>query len=578
MVEVAKCLGKHRYLLASCILVTAFATSTCAQDIERLADQKALSIHGGIDARAIFYKASGIAPRYLPFNYFLTGTPVVTLYGIQVPLYFSFSRQQNSFTQPFNQFGLSPEYKWVTVHAGYRNLQYSPFTLAGHTFLGAGIDMRPGKWRIGGMYGRFNKATVLDTLQGVYIENFSFRRTGYAAKVGYGTDQSYFDIITLRAKDHPQSVQGSEQTSLDSMHITPAENWVNGFQGRIALLKGKLIVEIDGAFSLYTNDTRLGAIADSSLNDEIKRFERFTTVNYSSELYGAFQASVAYKVRFMSLKLQYRFVDAGYKSMGAYFLNNDLENWTINPSFNLAQGMIRFYGSLGVQRDNLQNTKRATAHRIIGAANLSAQFTDNFGVDVSYTNFSNTQRARTIRFADSLRVAQSTQNFSFSPRFTKVTALHSQSIFLSLNMNIFKELNQNRSPEGAGNDISTKTYFATYQLGFLASRSSIFLTLNHTRLGNDVIKDRNTGLTVGGTKSFSNNKFVLTASSSYLRSNRNGEPGYILNESVQARYNAHAKHSFPLIITFLGNYPKGQSDLQRKFTEIRAEVGYNFNF
>lgn len=562
----------------TCVLLVFLCIPAHGQDIGQLTKQQPFAITGGIDARAIFYKASGISPRYLPFNYYLSGTPVISLYGIQIPLYFSFSRQQNSFSQPFNQFGLSPEYKWVKVHAGYRNLHYSNFTLAGHTFLGGGLELRPGKWRIDGMYGRFNKATVLDTLQGVYVENFSFQRTGYTVKLGYGTERSYFDLITLRAKDHANSAEPHERASLDSMSITPGENWVNGFQGRLTIFDGKVILESDGAISLYTHDSRLNAIPDSVLNDDIKRFENFVPVNSSSQLYGAFQASASYKIRSLTLKLQYRFVDAGYKSMGAYFLNNDLENWTINPAVTLAQGKVRFYGSVGFQRDNLQNTKRATARRIIGAANVTAQLNENLGVDVSYTNFSNTQRARTIRFADSLRVAQSTQNLSISPRYIKISPLHTQSVIVSLNWNIFKDLNENHTLEDLGNDIITQTYFITYNLGFTASRSSVFVTLNHTRLSNEVIQDRNTGLTLGGSKSFSHNKIVLTASSSYLQSRRNGDPGFILNESIQARFNAHDRHSFPVMVSFLGNYPKNESAIQRKYTEVRAEIGYNFNF
>jgi len=39
---------------------------------------------------------------------------------------------------------MSPYYKWITIHVGYRNINYSQFTLAGHTILGAGIELHPG--------------------------------------------------------------------------------------------------------------------------------------------------------------------------------------------------------------------------------------------------------------------------------------------------------------------------------------------------------------------------------------------------------------------------------------------------
>jgi hypothetical protein len=565
------------YSYLTFVLFLFFFQSVIAQDVAQLGSSKPFTFHGGIDARVMAYSANGIPSRYLPFNYLISGSPVLSLYGVEVPFYFSFSRQQNSYTQPFNQFGLSPQYKWITLHAGYRNLNYSPFTLAGHTFLGAGVDLRPGRWRIGAMYGRFNKATVLDTLQGIYFENFSYRRTGYSMKLGYGTDHNYFDIITLNAKDDVASAPSSQHSLLDSLKITPASNWVNGYQTRLSILDDKLVFESDGAFSLYTSDTRLGTVEDSTIRENIKPYERFTTINYSSELYGAFQASIKYKLKLMSIKLQYRYVEAGYKSMGAYFLNNDLENWTINPSFMDANGKIRFNGSLGFQRDNLQELKHSTSKRVIGAANLSAEFTGNLGLDLSYSNFSNTQRANVVRFADSLRIAQSTTNLSLSPRFIKTTATRSHSVVVSVNYNQFKELNSNRELPQSGNDLITQTYFATYQLGFLASRSSLFATYNFAKLGNDLIKDQNTGVTIGGSKTFQN-RMMLSGSSSYLWSNRNGALGHILNESVQLRFTPYAKHSFQFMLVFIGNYPDTPSEFQRKFTELRTELGYSFNF
>jgi hypothetical protein len=569
--------GKIQFYL-SIILISALWHHAAAQDLEQIRHEKKLQLMGGIDARAIFYNANGIAPRYLPFNYLITGTPVLSVYGVQVPVYFSFSRQQSAVTQPFNQFGLSPTYKNLTIHAGYRNLQYSPFTLAGHTFLGGGADYRPGKWRLGGMYGRFNKATVLDTLQGIYIENFSYKRTGYALKAGYGTEQNFFDLIILHGKDHTGSAPLSEKSFLDSLKITPAENFVNGFHTRLMLIKNKLFFESDGALSLYTTDIRTSPVEDSTIQKKIRFYENFTTINYSTEIYGAFQASLTYRVKAMSLRLQYRYVEPNYKSMGAYFLNNDLENLTINPTFMLGEGKVRFTGSLGLQRDNLQKLKGSTSNRVIGAANISAELNEYLGADLSYTNFSNTQRARTVRFADSLRVAQTTQNLSFSPRYMKSNALHSHSVMLSYNYNQFQEYNAQRALEFSGNDIITQTWFATYQHGFLASRSSLFGTLNYARLGNNLIEDTNSGLTIGGSKILLSNKLMLSASSSYLWSKRNGERGRILNESLQARYGLDAHNTLNFMLIFLGNYPETASELMRKFTELRVEIGYAYNF
>src|SRR5258705_13313305 len=117
------------------ILLILFAEKSLSQQVEKMLQSKPVVLSGNLNVTTIFYNAKGIPSRYLPFNYVISGNPVLSIYGIQVPVSFVIGKQQSSFTQPFNQFGLSPSYKWITVHGGYRNLFFSPYTLAGHTFL-----------------------------------------------------------------------------------------------------------------------------------------------------------------------------------------------------------------------------------------------------------------------------------------------------------------------------------------------------------------------------------------------------------------------------------------------------------
>src|SRR5689334_20763279 len=163
-------------IITSLLLIATM--SLRAQQVEKMIDAKPVVVSGSFDATAIFYQANGITDRYLPFNYVISGTPVISFYGWQIPFSIIIGKQQSSFTQPFNQFGMSPSYKWITIHAGYRNLNFSPFTLAGYTFLGGGVELTPGKFRFAAMYGQFNKATSFDTAQSLYFSNFSYRRTG----------------------------------------------------------------------------------------------------------------------------------------------------------------------------------------------------------------------------------------------------------------------------------------------------------------------------------------------------------------------------------------------------------------
>lgn len=552
------------------------STSLRAQQVEQMIHAKPVVLSGSLDATAIVYQANGIADRYIPFNYVISGAPVISVYGWQIPFSITLGKQQSSFTQPFNQFGMSPSYKWITIHAGYRNLNFSPFTLAGYTFLGGAIELTPGKFRFAAMYGQFNKATSLDTAQSLYFSNFSYRRTGMAVKIGYGTQNSFIDLIALKAKDDANSIKSGKQL-IDSLGISPAEDLVVGYNMRVGIWKQHLSFESNGAISLYTNDINSPSIQDSSFDKGVKSLNSIASVKTSSELYGAVEAAIRYKTRHFSVRLQYRHIDPGYQSMGAYFLNNDLENYTIAPSFTILKNKLRFSGSLGIQHDDLSNNKRAQSKKIIGSSNLSAEITQRFGVDLSFSNYSINQTVKTIRFADSLKVVESNRQFSFTPRYVIAGATISHTVLFSANISQAIELNPARTDSLDG-DINTDNYILNYQLGFTQKAASVFISLNYTQMKSAVLTDGNMGATVGGTKSWNKGKVTLSLNGSYLLSKRDEQKGTIIAGSMQARYNFYKKHAFHLAAYYTDNTPGQPTSYYPKYNEVRAEIGYGFSF
>ncbi|MBK8343288.1 MAG: hypothetical protein IPL12_08230 [Bacteroidetes bacterium] len=158
------------------------------------------------------------------------------------------SEQERSFRQPFNQFGASPQYKWITVHAGYRNITFSPYTLAGHSFLGGGVELNPGKFRFGAIYGRFIKAVRADSVLILPGES-AYDRYAFSVKMGVGKPTNYFDLIYLRGWDDPNAIINPEDTS----SARPATNNVIGFTLYQKLWKNFLF-KMNTAASVYTND------------------------------------------------------------------------------------------------------------------------------------------------------------------------------------------------------------------------------------------------------------------------------------------------------------------------------------
>lgn len=106
------------------------------QDLSQIGKGEAIKVNGGISVSQLFNSSFGGEQRRDPYNYYLNGNLNFSIYGLSIPLTFNFSNQQFGFQQPFNQYGLSPTYKWITLHAGYTSMSFSPYTLSGHLFLG----------------------------------------------------------------------------------------------------------------------------------------------------------------------------------------------------------------------------------------------------------------------------------------------------------------------------------------------------------------------------------------------------------------------------------------------------------
>ena len=201
-----------------------------AQNLESIGTEKPILVSGGISASQIFYTADGIESRRDPYSYFLTGNLNLSLYGWSVPLSFALSNQNRSFQQPFNQFGLHPTYKWVTGHFGYANMSFSPYTLSGHIFRGAGVELVPGKFHFSAMVGQLQRAVPIDTVRNSVP---AFERNGFGFKTGYRDGGDFAELSVFHGED-----------DVNSLNILPEDNSLLPEENlAIGLSLGKTIFE-----------------------------------------------------------------------------------------------------------------------------------------------------------------------------------------------------------------------------------------------------------------------------------------------------------------------------------------------
>jgi hypothetical protein len=557
--------GSSLYLILFLLLISKLLP---AQDLETIAKQKPFEIHGSTSLNLIGYGVTGIEPRRQPFSWVLSANVTASVYGIQLPFSFTISDQQKSYAQPFNQFGLSPRWKWITVHAGYRNVTFSNFTLAGRTFLGAGIELNPSILRFGFLYGRFDRKTTDNPLM-VTDSLPNYKSTGFAVKLGVGTEKNFFDLIMLRIHDDSTSVTKSDTSAVR----TPEQNVVMGFNSHFSLFK-RLTLDVEGAFSLYTTNTGAQSLEDVQDNKTLRSLNRFLVINQSTEYYYAARAALQYQDKNIKVKMEYRRIEPKYRSMGAYFFNNDLENLTISPTFGLWKKRIILGGSIGLQRDNLRGSKKSTSTRTIGSALLSFNPNSTFGLDANYSNYGMSQKAGRLPLVDSTRVRQVNNNLAVIPRLMFNDAKHSHMVMLTY---LWMNLNDRNPATSEYTQMVTHTAQLTYNLSWVESRWSMTSGLNFIRVINFVGISSNYGISAGGNKTLLEDKLSIGLNGSLMRSDYAGSMGWVANANLNATYQITSHHNLRLNGYYTGNFFPGGSTIPT-FNEFKGDLMYVYTF
>jgi hypothetical protein len=378
--------------------------------------KKPLSLHGTISLGVGAFKSQNYPGRQPSFFWLINGNPVLTALGVPMPINAMISNQSKSLNAPFSQLGISPNFKWIKFHLGTRNLSYSPFSIAGHSFLGGGVEMNPGVFRFAALGGRFQKAREADST-GVIRLRPAYKRLGYGFRVGVGKKRNYFDLIYFKAKDDSSSV--SDQAK-QYRNFTPDENLVLGVSSKISFGK-HLSFKVEGGGSLYTRDIRTNVLTEQDENEFSnipKTLNRFFPLRIGSSLSFAGEAGLRYQSRPFQLGLVYRRVEPDYRSMGAWFFQTDIQQITLNPGFSWNKGKARLQCNAGWQTDDLLNLKPARSQRIIGGLSLSLNPSEKFGIDIQANNFQFTQENRYLN-SDSLRLQQATRFFNISPHWLR---------------------------------------------------------------------------------------------------------------------------------------------------------------
>lgn len=494
--------SKILYCLALLFLIQ---QSINAQDIQKIAKAPPVVLHGNVSAGLNYYselQGHKNPPSNTSFGnnpaYFLQANPVLSIYGYDIPVNIMISSQNKSFNMPFSRFGMSPSYKWIKLHLGWRSLNFSQFTLSGQQLFGGGFELTPGKFRAAFMYGKFNNAITDISLYNNLNNNIPvYKRKGFAAKIGYGSVSNFIEISYLQAKDDINSIS---KLITESVLSTPAANQVAGMTGQLTIIKS-LSIKADVAASYYINNLN----SDILITDN-----RWTTLAVytpltSSRVAVAGETSLNYQLNSGNVNLKYHRVDPNYQSMGAFYMQTDVEQYTVGFNYSFFKNKLHIQSNLGFQKNNLAKTAVNNTKRTIGNIGLNISPSNTFGVDINYSNYGISQqiipqlnKPTDIIHYDSIRISQVNQSISVAPHLF----FNGEKIQHSISLQTNFQLLHNNNDADKNQDFTSSMSSLIYSLIFPKSKFNITNTLNYF---NTIMTGNITatiGYNLGITKSF----------------------------------------------------------------------------
>ena len=534
------------------------------QDLERISKKDLVKVSGGVALQTTAYAAIGTPSNRDPFLGQININLNINILGIiSAPFSATLSTQSAAFNtpQPFNNFGISPKYKSVTAHLGYRSMNLSEFSLSGSQFLGVGVEVSPKESFVKGkaLVGRFAKPVFFNP-DGTVATTPSFSRVGWGAGLTFGrSSKNELSFNVFKAKDDPNSLDVPKE----DLGITPAENLVLGLTGKKTITKQ---ISVDGEvdFSFFTNDITLPqeVLPGYSYFNNIL----FFTQNPSSQFKKAIVANANYTPSFAKFQLKYRRVDPDYKTLGIAFVNNDYEDLSLKTSFGLWEKRLGVSVSGGMQRNDLKKQKVTGMLRLISSLGLTYRINETWNASANFANFSTNTKQTVILTLDSLSMVQTTK--SMSANLSKALKSEHASGGLNFSFNF---------QDAIVDEVRTTTFYNVnigYQRQYTASKTSLGATLMAMHSITETNANSNVGPSIMFGKPLLKEKLQLNMVGAYLISFLDGLPGGgITNLSLTGNYALAKKHK----ISFMASNILKRTEMGNS-SELTATAGYNFSF
>jgi hypothetical protein len=279
----------------------------------------------------------------------------------------------------------------------------------------------------------------------------------------------------------------------------------------------------------------------------------------------ALKTGLSYQEKWFGIRTYFQRIDPDYRSMGIYFVNNDLQAFNVSPSLILFQNTLRLNGSLTFQRDNLLNQKAVTTRRTLPQVSVSYNPNTQWGLSATYTNMSTLQQEGALPLDNAFKMNQNNPIYTLTANYNITDTIRSHTFSLFANRS---ELNDNNlfTQEFAnyiGNSLNLSYNYSHFSSGlglYGAFNANNIETFNGNLPG--------TGFSVGANKTLQENDITLNANLSMAFQDEINSQNFMLGANYRLN-----KHTFSLNINYLNTIFQGT-----QYNEFTGFIEYGISF
>ncbi len=552
-----------------------------AQDIGNLSSQDPFTIHGSIGGGSTFFSSNGDQMTRDPFSWNLHGSLTPSFYGFAIPLSFSVTQFSKSYTTPFSQFGLSPTYKWVKLHLGYRSMSFSPFVFDGQSFLGVGIELNPHHFYFAAFYGRLNKAISMDTTLDRHLEP-QYARKGYGVKIGLKNEKREIYLQYFHARDDTASIHHYNDSTSS---LIPESNNILGGSWKFRILN-ILSFSGDVAVSLWNRDmgyATVDSIGDTKISGIANSLD--ADISYASSLSWSGQAQLGLNLNHLNAMLGYRRVEPDFKSLGIPYMLNDMEMINANVGTNLFKGKLNINAGFTTQHNNLRNMLSSQLVSTTGNLSANAFISQHFNLNANLTTAKVFQKDGLEKLTDSTRMNQMMLTFVLSPSLNFSGNGLQHSVSGSLAYTNLNDKNPMTTKQASGKNINTSANYSLYLLQKFVGFSAGF---QYSKYQQKESSYSSLGANVGAnTQLLKSRALSLQGSVGYFVNKASDSPtGNNITFSFNGNFRAGKHHSFGAYASYVITPPVNLNPLNDIYKVpyavnskiLSGGLNYSYNF